>query len=144
MTKLFNSPFEMQLHLTLLMSEMNKDASLDRLVSLEFITVFGAEFGISNQNLHGNSMFRFSEIASKREQAYEAIRRMARGGLISISVDDGYKYSLSDVGRKYANSFEGSYAKEYRDNAKKAIKKYTRKSDQSLVQLIQNKAMEGR
>ena len=142
--RLFNSPYEMQLRLSLLLSRISFPISLDKLVALDFITVYGAEFNVSAENLHGDSMFRFSEIASKREQAQEAIRRMAKMGIIEIQITNGYEYSLSSAGKKYANSFEGMYASKYRKNAEKAVKEYSQYSDQELMKMIQNKSMEGR
>ena len=45
MNKLFNSLFEMQLRILLLLSQEEVSAmSMDRIVALDFITIYGAEF----------------------------------------------------------------------------------------------------
>lgn len=139
--RLFNSPYEMQLHLTLLMSKIDRPVSLEKLVALDFITVYGAEFGVSDKNLHGDSLFRFSEIASKRDQAHEAIRMMAKAGIISIQINDGYVFSLSDIGRQYAESFTGMYAEEYRLYSEASVKEYAEYTEKVLMKMIQNKSV---
>ena len=62
MTELFNSSYEMELRLTVLLaSNKGQMFSLDRMVSLDFISCYARKFGLPYMNLHGENHYMYSE-----------------------------------------------------------------------------------
>ena len=65
MTKLFNGTFETLLRVLLILSVKGR-ITIDRILEYEFMATYGREFGISEENLHGNNNFNFAEISIRR------------------------------------------------------------------------------
>ena len=63
---LLGSEFESSLRVLLLLDEL-RDMSLDesQIACIDFIAIYGADFMILDENLHGNGLFRFSEFSAK-------------------------------------------------------------------------------
>lgn len=65
--KLFNSPFEMSLRITLLLAAAPKEKfSVDRIMGLDFISCYAADFNMPYANLHGDNGYRYGEIVGRR------------------------------------------------------------------------------
>ena len=62
---LLGSEFESSLRVLLLLDEL-RDMSLDesQIACIDFIAIYGADFMILDENLHGNGLFRFSEFSA--------------------------------------------------------------------------------
>lgn len=143
MNKLFNSQFEMQLRIMLLLSaDENRIMSLERIVTLDFITIYGAEFHVSDHNLNGDSLYKFSEIASRRRVMQEAIRKSVLDGFLEVEVTNGFQYKISGIGKQYIDSLESKYAVDYREAMTVALGMYYEKNDQELMKIIQNHSIE--
>ena len=82
MTKIFNSTFENALRLVLLLDTFKTPQTLDMLYAVDFISVYGADFGISDTNLNGDNHYKFSEFASRREVVRLALKEMVLQGFI--------------------------------------------------------------
>lgn len=62
MSKLYNTPFEASLRILLILeTSRNQSFSADMLAAIDFISIYGREFGISDENLHGDNNYKFSE-----------------------------------------------------------------------------------
>lgn len=134
---LFNSPFEMMLRVLLLLSQDKENYySVDRIVLLDFISCYAADFQLPYSNLHGTNNYKFGEIASRRQLVQEAVKLLVTRGLIDVKVEKGYWFSISDLGFNYANKLESSYATEYREIFRSAIKKYRKESDENILNLV--------
>jgi len=143
MNKLFNSLFEMQLRILLLLSQDGISAmSLDRIVAIDFITIYGAEFRLAGFNLNGDSLYKFSEIASRRAAIQEAIKKSVVDGFVKVEVHNGFQYKISEVGKQYADSLESKYAIDYRTSTTGTFRFSRGKSDQELMKIIQNHSIE--
>lgn len=135
--KLFNSPFEMMLRVLLLLSQdKNKYNSLDRIVLLDFISCYAADFKLPYPNLHGANNYKFGEIANRRKLVQEAIKLLVTRGLVEANIDNGYKFSIAPCGLTYVKTLKSSYAKEYRTISKAVIKKYMKESDENILNLV--------
>jgi hypothetical protein len=143
MNKLFNSLFEMQLRILLLLSQEEVSAmSMDRIVALDFITIYGAEFKVADFNLNGDSLYKFSEIASRRAAMQQAIKKSVVNGFVKVEVHNGFQYKISEVGKQYADSLESKYAMDYRASMSGTFHFSSGKSDQELMKIIQNHSIE--
>lgn len=140
--KLFNSPFEMSLRIMLLLAAAPKEKfSVDRIIGLDFISCYTADFNVPYANLHGNNGYRYGEIVGQRLLVQEAVKILVTQGLIDVMVDRGYLFSISKAGQKYAGSLETDYAQEYGTIAKAVVSKYKDNSDAGILAMIQNLAV---
>lgn len=115
MTKLFNTPFEvsMRVLLSLLLSP-KRQMSLDMITAIDFLTIYGSDFDITEYNLHGENIFKFSEFTSKRKVISEAIKELVLKDLVSVvQGKEGFQYKLNTKGKKLCDSFTSDYASEY-------------------------------
>lgn len=139
---LFNSEYEIRLRMLLLMSVSDKSLSADKITALDFISVYGTDFEIGGENIHGSSPYRFAEITNRRAMVSKAIKTNVKDGMLNISTDNGYSYSLSDRGRYFVKSFECSYVSKYFGNAERAILKYGEWTEAALMKMIQEHCYE--
>ena len=140
--KLFNSEYEIRLRMLLLLNVSKEPLSADKITSLDFISVYGEDFETGGENIHGNSPYRFAEITNRRAMVYEAIKNNVTDGMLDISTDKGYLYSLSERGEEFVKSFECSYVSRYHDNAERAFTKYGECSEVVLMKMIQEHCYE--
>lgn len=138
MNNIFNSTFEISLRVLLIL-DCSEDSyySSDMLAAIDFISVYGHDFGIGVTNLHGDNLFKYSEFATRRELVKEAIKKLVLQGLISANCQkDGFTYSITNVGINYCNSLKSDYANSYRDVAYSAIELAKNKSQKELLKII--------
>ena len=112
----FNSTFEMELRVLLLMS-----AAKEKCFSLE--------------------RYMFSELASRRARIQEAIKKLVVQGLLDVGLDNGYVFSITDVGNKFIKKLKSEYAVQYKMIASNAIKRYKDYSDLKLDRMIHDSAV---
>ena len=140
--RLFNTPFEMGLRIIMLLSAAPKKSfSVDRIIALDFITSYASDFRLPFANLHGENNFRYSEIVGRRLLVQEAVKKLVTEGMLDVTVDRGYFFSISDAGKKYAKKLKSTYATEYVQIAKEAVKKYKDNTDEGILATIQNHAV---
>ena len=138
-TKPFNSNTEISLRilLTLLCNERNTNLTTDRIAILDFVTIYSREFGISENNLHGDNYFSFTEYATRRKQINENIKQLVLKRMVKISTTDkGFTYSITDSGKKVAESLSSAYAHQYHHYAKLARGYVQNKSEADISRLI--------
>ena len=129
----------MGLRMILLLSVSPKDTfSVDRIVGLDFITSYAADFDLPYKNLHGDNHMRYGEIVSRRLLVQEAVKDLVTRGILNVTVDRGYLFSISESGKKYSRSLKSEYAKTYKEIAKVVIKKYKDNSDAGILATIQS------
>lgn len=143
MHEIFNSSFETGLRVLLVLSSIQpKAATVDRIAAYDFITIYGRDFGVSQNNLHGDSNFNFSELASKRANCNEGIKEFVLDGLISINrAEEGFTYYLNDSGKTYVKSLSSDYATQYLAISKDVHKMFADKSDEEIIKFINKKAI---
>lgn len=132
--KIFNSTFENALRLIILLDAFGTPQTLDMLYAVDFITVYGADFDISDTNLNGDNHYKFSEFASRREVVRLALKEMVQEGFIEpLQQRKGILYRLTSDGQAYCSEFESEYANEYAVVAKVAVLKYKEKSEVKII-----------
>ena len=105
--RIFNTPFEMSLHVVLLLGVIHERATLDRITEYDFITVRAGEFGLDDGSLNGDSIFAFGELAAKRELVREALKGLVMDGVVDANDGkEGIIYSLTDSGRALDEGLE--------------------------------------
>ena len=138
----FNSTFEMELRVLLLMSAAKKKAySIERIVSLDFIVCYAGYFQLPYLNPQGDNQYMFSELASRRERLQEAVKGLVVQGLLNVEMDNGYAFSITDAGSKYIRKLKSEYALQYKPIAADAIKRFKDYSDLQLDHMINDSAV---
>lgn len=138
----FNSTFEMELRVLLLMSAAKKKAySIERIVSLDFIVCYAGYFQLPYLNPQGDNQYMFSELASRRERLQEAVKGLVVQGLLNVEMDNGYAFSITDAGSKYIRKLKSEYALQYKVIAADAIKRFKDYSDLQLDHMINDSAV---
>lgn len=141
MNNLFNTPFEMELRILIVLSQTSDVCTTDRILSYDFMACYSAEFKLNDTNLHGINNYKFGEIASRKELVTEAIKSLVVKGLVRVEIKDGYYFIISDMGQIYINRFESAYAMEYRNNVKSVVEAYGDKEDKELLRTIQKNSI---
>lgn len=140
--RIFNSDFEMQLRILLLLSQTKKALSREEIVDFDFIIIYSADFGVGEENLHGDNKFKYGEFASRQELCWIALKQLVVDGLVTVITKDGFSYKISAAGLQYANAMESAYSIEYRVVARKAFAKYFNYSEKEIRSEIDKKAIE--
>ena len=135
---IFNTPFEMELRIILLMSNVpRKFFSADRILVFDFMACYGKEYNISDINLHGDNHYMYGEIANRSSLLYKAIKNLVVKGYIFVALKNGYQYYVSDSGIEVAKRFSCKYANTYINIVKNIAEKYDKCEDIDLINLIQ-------
>ena len=139
MNDILNTNFEMKLHaLFILAADAGNAMSIDKIVAADFITSYGKEYGLSDRNLHGDTPYKFSEIPVKRELITDAISTAVLDGLVEFipSMESGMLYKINFKGIDFCNSFKTSYAREYAEQANKAISYLNALTDAEVLSFL--------
>lgn len=138
----FNSSFEIELRILLLLSAARKKAyAIERIVALDFIICYAGNFQMPYLNPQGDNQFMFAELASRRERIRDAIKSLVTQGLIEVSLDQGYTFSISDAGNGFVRKLKSEYAVQYKKIAADAIKQFKSYSDLELDRMINDSAV---
>lgn len=135
--KLFNTPFELSLHVVLLLDVANDGITLDRIAAYDFITIYCEDFGVADRSLNGENGFAFSELSARRNLTKAAIKNLVVDGLVIATNDKtGILYSVSESGRNMSEGFQSEYARRYKELMQIVIEKYGNYSDVQLFNEI--------
>jgi hypothetical protein len=135
--KLFNTPFEMSLHILLLLDSVGGRFTIERITDYDFIAVYASDFGFNAESLNGDNGFAFSELTAKRKLMKEAIKNLVLDGLVTaFDSMEGIIYSLSSTGLDMSRQFQSEYAITYRKVIKQVHRRYRNKSEVELSGII--------
>lgn len=135
--KLFNTPFELSLHVVLLLDVTDTGLTLDRIAAYDFIAIYCEDFGVAERSMNGENGFAFSELSARRNLTKIAIKDLVVDGLVMVSNDEtGILYSVSESGRKMSKGFQSEYAERYKKLMILVVEKYGNYSDIQLFNEI--------
>ena len=95
------STFEISLRILLMLNEL-QGSSFDeqQIGAVDFISVYAADFGLLDENLHGYSNYRFSEYPARKYIVSSALKGLLLDGNIRLhSTSTGYRFSITEAGR---------------------------------------------
>ena len=135
--RLFNTPFEISLHVVLLLDVVNAAITHDRITVYDFIAVYCEDFGIADRSLNGENGFAFSELSARRNLTKAAIKDLVVDGLVvAVDGEGGILYSISENGRKMSEGFQSEYASRYKELIRLVVERYKDSSDVQLLNAI--------
>lgn len=138
---LYNSVFENELRLILLIDAFKHPQNADMIYAADFMVTYGQAFGITDYNLNGENLYKFSEFISRRPLVQKVLKELTFEGLAKpLSSSTGIVYELTDEGKRISQSLDSDYAKEYRETAGRVIKYIGRKSERTLIAEINKMA----
>lgn len=142
MNDVFNTPFEVSLRILIILNTAQTRLSVDRITALDFIAIYGKDFGVSEYNLHGDNNYRFSEYTSKREIVSQAIKELVLSDYIIPHCNkSGFNYSISRNGVPVCKSLNDEYADNFTEIVKKANALFSNYSDRQLTHCINEYAI---
>lgn len=143
MSSVFNTSFETGLRIILILNYVHpKSYSIEKLTAYDFITLYGRDFGISPDNLQSENFFRYSELATKRENIKKSLKMFIAEGYVMVRSNvSGFSYIISKVGQDFCNEFNNYYATKYSYYFAEAVQKYSQLTDRKLMQVIFDKAL---
>ncbi len=142
MSEIFNSSLEISLRMLIILNTVQSRLSVDRIAALDFISIYGKDFGVSEYNLHGDNDYRFSEYTSKREIVSQALKELVlRGYIIPHCNKSGFNYSISKSGTMFCESLNDKYAEDFTDIVKKTNSLFLEYSDRKLIRSINEYAV---
>lgn len=141
MNNLFNTPFEISVRVLLLLSTYQQPISFERILVTDFITTYGRDFKISDYNLNGDNVYRFSEFISRRELIKQALKKLVLQQLILPSPSElGFVYALSEDGQQLIPQFVSVYAEKYLEIAAHASEYLSEKKETVLLKEINERS----
>lgn len=142
MNDIFNSSFEVSLRMLIIFNTVQSRLSIDRITALDFIAIYGKDFGVSEYNLHGDNDYRFSEYASKRKIVSQAIKELVLRGYITPHCNkSGFIYSISKNGTMFCESLNDKYAEDFTGIVEKANLQFLEYTDRKLTRCINEYAI---
>lgn len=143
MTELFNTPFETSLRVLLLLeTEARTDFSINMIAGVDFASLYGKSFNISEMNLHGDNLFKFSEFATRKELTRDGMDLLVRRGFVDVRpTKNGFIYQISHKGKEFSRQLDTKYSKDYRRQVTLALKHFSGDSEQSILNKINKLAV---
>jgi hypothetical protein len=142
MSDVFNTTFEESLRILIILNIVKDKASVDKIAALDFISIYGEDFGVSDYNLHGDNNYRFSEYASKRTIISKAVKELVLNGYIKpLCNKSGFSYVITKNGANFCDDLNNDYADSFKTIAEKTISKYLDYSDRKLTYCINEYAI---
>jgi hypothetical protein len=132
------STFEISLRILLLLNEAHgADLDEQQIGAVDFISVYAADFGLLDENLHGYSNYRFSEYPARKHLVSSALKGLLLDGNIRFQpVPTGYKYFITDNGKSICKKLTSNYANEYRIAVQTVIKSFDNANTELMLQEI--------
>lgn len=142
MAKALGSVFELSMrYLLLLHVSRKKPLTESRMCAVDFICTYAADFGLSSENLNGNSGYRYGEYASRCSMSNSAVKHLVLHGLIMPQAGaQGFTYTITDTGSDYCSALDSTYAVDYCHQAYSVIEYFAQTGDAELVRTIWAKA----
>ena len=137
-TTVLGSTFEISLRILLLLNEAH-GAALDeqQIGAIDFISVYAADFGLLDENLHGYSNYRFSEYPARKHLVSSALKKLLLDGNIRFqATPTGYKYFITDAGKSICKKLTSNYANEYRISVQTVINSFDNANTRLMLREI--------
>ena len=115
--QIYNTNFEISMRILLLLNSFDYPLDLEEIKTIDILSTYSKQYGISDVNLHGDSTYSVSEISARHELINAALKHLTIQGQIKmISTEQGFVYEITDIGKTICNKMTSDYSKEYRNS----------------------------
>ena len=134
------STFEISLRILLMLNELPTSTLDERQIgTIDFISVYAADFDLLDENLHGYSHYRYSEYPSRKHMVASALRNLVLDGYVYLHLTStGYKYSITKVGKTICSKLTSTYAEEYIIAVQSVINGFDNADAESMLRAIKS------
>ena len=132
------STFEISLRILLMLNELS-NSTLDeqQIGAIDFISVYAADFGLLDENLHGYSNYRFSEYPARKHMVVSALKDLVLDGYAHLHpTSTGYRYSITEAGKTICGNLTSNYAEEYIIAVQSVINRFDNANAESMLREI--------
>ena len=141
MTAIYNCETEMSLRVILILNVARSPLSSEMIALIDFLSVYGKEFGLYEYNLNGDSPFMYSQMSVRHSSVSKALQNLGLKELIEFvpSRTKGYTYKINEDGIDFCNALESTYAFEYDKCARRAYEYVKKHGARNVQQEIDDK-----
>lgn len=117
-TKIFNTEFEVSMRLLLLLYSTNTGLDEDKILYLDFFTIYAKNYKLGDDNINGDSKYMLNELTAQRRLIKESIKVLVLEGLIDVNnTKEGFIYKINNKGKSFCESMTSDYSKKYKKQA---------------------------
>lgn len=139
--RLFDTVFETSIRIVLLLDELDEDAPADYIQAVDFMSLYGKHFSISDSSINGDNPYMFCEYASRRELVRAALRELVLQGKVTPTAsDEGFLFRCSFEGHRLADSIDDGFSRRYRNAVEAALKVIEGVDEEALVERLNEQA----
>ena len=134
------STFEISLRILLMLNELS-GWSLDeqQIEAIDFISVYAADFGLLDENLHGYSDYRFSEYLARKRTVTSALKNLVLDEYVRLRpTSTGYRYSIMDAGKNVCRKLTSNYAEDYIIAVQAVVRRFDTVNAESMLREIKS------
>lgn len=137
MNRVFNTTFEVSMRVLLLLFVDGRPKTSDMIAAIDFLTVYGKSFGITDTNLHGENAYKYGEFANRRRIVKQALKTLVVDGKVDVyEKDGGFHFAINDAGETFCALLTSAYAEEYMQTAKLVLAYIGNKTERALIMEI--------
>ena len=132
------STFEISLRILLMLNELpNSTLDEQQIGAIDFISVYAADFGLLDENLHGYSNYRFSEYPARKRMVASALKDLVLDGYVRLlPASTGYRYSIAEAGKTICGKLTSNYAEEYIIAVQTVINRFDNANAEAMLREI--------
>ena len=136
--------FECAIRFLILLKNSNQPLSEYKLTVFDYMSTYGADFGITEYNLNGENVYRDSEFITRKQMASIAIKELVLRGMVSVDGTEGFKYVIAQKGVDTALKIDGAYSETYDEVTRNVLSRNRYCSEQQLATMINSFILEGK
>lgn len=135
--KLYNTDTELGLRCLFILKEVYpRNCSLERLLYLDYLSIYIEDFSKEAQNLHPRYPFQFIEVLDRRYLLKEALSILAYKGLVDVENDKGLRYRSNGNTSWLLANIQNNYSIHLSNNIRCVIAQTDEKTDDELKSII--------
>jgi|GEM_PF-1058323 len=137
--QLYNTKMELGLHCLFILNELYPEfCGLDRLLYLDYLSLYIEDFKADTVNLHPKYPFQSIEIMEKRKILKNSLFDLVYKGLIDVDIYGGLSYGGNANTLWLVDSMQNIYSSHLKENIALVIQEMRLKTDKELKTIIFN------
>ena len=131
--KIFNSEFEVSMRVLLLLAKFKDGLDKDKIMYLDFFTIYAKNYNLGEENINGNSSFMINDLSLQPLLYENAIKELVLDGLINVrNTNEGFYYQINNDGTLLCDSMSSNYAEIYKVNSQFVYNKFSNSTLQAI------------